>query len=117
MMAEVRATVPGRTADDTANVLMRWSGGAHGAMWVTNAAAGGVHGLWCRILGATGGLEWQQEQPNELRNRRLDGTEVRSPAACTVSCRRLASVPRGSRSATPRATRRPSPISTRTRPR
>ena len=76
VMAEVRATVPGRTADDTANVLMRWSGGAHGAMWVTNAAAGGVHGLWCRIFGATGGLEWQQEQPNELRNRRLDGTEV-----------------------------------------
>jgi predicted dehydrogenase len=76
VMAEVWATVPGRTADDTANVLMRWSGGAHGTMWVTNAAAGGVHGLSCRILGATGGLEWHQEQPNELRHRRLDGTEV-----------------------------------------
>ena len=44
-MAEVWASVPGRVADDTANVLMRWSGGAKGSMWVTNAAAGGVHGL------------------------------------------------------------------------
>ena len=94
VMAEVRATVPGRTADDTANVLMRWSGGAHGTMWVTNAAPGGVHGLSCRILGATGGLEWHQEQPNELRHRKLDGTEV-------ITTRRLHGVlsPAGERAA------------------
>jgi len=73
VLAEVWATVPGRAADDAATVLMRWSGGARGAMWVTNAAAGAEHGLSFRIFGATGGLEWRQEQPNELLHRRSSG--------------------------------------------
>lgn len=75
VMAEVWASVPGRRSDDAASVLMRWSGGARGSMWVTNAAAGGEHGLGMRIFGAQGGLEWWQEQPNELRHRRLGGFE------------------------------------------
>ena len=73
VMAEVWASVPGRASDDSAHVLMRWSGGARGTMWVTNAAAGGVHGLAFRIYGAKGGLEWHQEEPNELRHRRQGG--------------------------------------------
>lgn len=75
VMAEIWASVPGRRSDDAASVLMRWSGGARGSMWVTNAAAGGEHGLGMRIFGAQGGLEWWQEQPNELRHRRLGGFE------------------------------------------
>jgi predicted dehydrogenase len=75
VMAEIWASVPGRSADDAATVLMRWSGGARGSMWVTNAAAGADHGLGFRIFGAEGGLEWWQEQPNELRHRRLGGFE------------------------------------------
>ncbi len=75
VMAEVWASVPGRQSDDAACVLMRWGGGARGAMWVTNAAAGGEHGLGFRIFGEKGGLEWWQEQPNELRHRRLGGFE------------------------------------------
>lgn len=75
VMADLWASVPGRTVDDSACLLMRWSGGARGAMWVTNAAAGAEHGLSFRIFGATGGLEWHQEHPNELRHRRLDGFE------------------------------------------
>ena len=46
-------------------------------MWVTNAAAGGEHGLAFRIFGDEGGLEWHQEQPNELLHRRLGGFEQR----------------------------------------
>lgn len=75
VMADVWASVPGRESDDAANVLMRWSGGARGSMWVTNAAAGAEHGLGFRIFGAKGGLEWHQEQPNELRHRRLGSFE------------------------------------------
>jgi predicted dehydrogenase len=76
VMADVWATVPGRAgADDAANVLMRWSGGARGTMWVTNAAAGAEHGLGFRVFGASGGLEWWQERPGELRHRRLGGFE------------------------------------------
>jgi predicted dehydrogenase len=73
--ADVRATVPGRTVDDTACLLCRWSGGAVGTLWVTEAAAGAEHGLAFRIFGALGGLEWHQERPNELRHRRLGGFE------------------------------------------
>ena len=47
--------VPGREADDYAGVLMRWSNGARGTMWVTNAAAGAEHGLAFRIFGARAG--------------------------------------------------------------
>lgn len=75
VMAEVWTSVLGRLSDDAANVLMRWSGGAKGSMWVTNAAAGADHGLGFRIFGAEGGLKWWQEQPNELRHRRLGGFE------------------------------------------
>ncbi|MCB2054707.1 MAG: Gfo/Idh/MocA family oxidoreductase [Geminicoccaceae bacterium] len=73
VMAEVGATVPGRSSDDYAGLLLRWSNGARGTMWVTNAAAGGEHGLAFRIFGAKGGLEWHQEHPNRLEHRRLDG--------------------------------------------
>jgi predicted dehydrogenase len=75
VMADVGATVPGRAADDYGGLLLRWANGARGTMWVTNAAAGGEHGLAFRIFGETGGLEWHQEQPNELRHRRLGGLE------------------------------------------
>ena len=96
VMAEVWASVPGRTADDAACVLARWSGGAKGAIWVTNAAAGAEHGLGLRIFGAEGGLEWWQEQPNALRHRRLGGFEQvltrRLHGALTPSAERAARI-------------------------
>ena len=73
VMADVAATVPGRDADDYGGLLLRWSNGARGTMWVTNAAAGAEHGLAFRVFGSHGGLEWHQERPNELRHRRLGG--------------------------------------------
>jgi predicted dehydrogenase len=75
VMAETGPTVPGRTSDDYGGVLIRWSNGARGTLWVTNAAAGAEHGLGFRIFGEKGGLEWHQEEPNALRHRRLGGFE------------------------------------------
>jgi predicted dehydrogenase len=75
VMADRWASVPSRDSDDYAAVLTRWSNGARGTLWVTNAAAGAEHGLAFRIFGAKGGLEWHQEQANELRHRRLGGFE------------------------------------------
>jgi predicted dehydrogenase len=72
LCADVTAVVPGRrNADDTAGVLFRLENGAPGALWVTQAGAGAVHGLHFRVFGATGGLEWWQEEPNQLRHSRL----------------------------------------------
>lgn len=75
VMADVGATVPGRDADDDGGPLLRWSNGARGTMWVTNAAAGAEHGLAFRVFGRDGGLEWHQERPNEPRHRCLGGFE------------------------------------------
>jgi predicted dehydrogenase len=72
VMADVTATVPGRTADDHAGVLFRLDNGAPGVMWVTQAAAGTGNGLHFRIFGEKGGLEWFQEKPNQLLHTRLD---------------------------------------------
>ena len=71
--AEVGSAVPGRQVDDYAHLLLRFGGGARGSMWVTNSAAGAEHGLRIRVFGDRGGLEWQQEDPNHLLHRPLDG--------------------------------------------
>jgi predicted dehydrogenase len=71
--AEVGSALRGRKIDDFAHVLLRFSGGARGSMWITNSAAGAEHGLAIRLFGERGGLEWHQEQPNYLLYRSLDG--------------------------------------------
>ena len=73
MAAEVGSAVPGRRVDDYAHLLLRFARGARGSMWVTNSAAGAEHGLHIRVFGEKGGLEWQQEEPNHLLHRPLDG--------------------------------------------
>jgi predicted dehydrogenase len=70
VMADITAVVPRRTADDHAGVLFRLENGAPGVMWVTQAAAGAVHGLHFRVYGEKGGLEWFEEEPNQLSHSR-----------------------------------------------
>jgi predicted dehydrogenase len=71
--AELGSALPGRKVDDLGHLLLRFSSGAHGSMWVTNSAAGAEHGLAIRLFGEKGGLEWHQEEPNRLLFRPLDG--------------------------------------------
>ncbi len=71
--AELGSAIPGRKIADFAHLLLRFEGGARGSMWVTNSAAGAEHGLHIRVFGEQGGLEWQQEEPNHLLYRPLDG--------------------------------------------
>jgi len=73
--ADVGHVVPGRKVDDYGSLLLRYSNGARGSMWVTNAAAGAEHGLSFRIFSETGGLEWNQEEPNRLVHRDRAGFE------------------------------------------
>ncbi|WP_028025230.1 Gfo/Idh/MocA family protein [Enterovibrio calviensis] len=72
LSADVTAVVEGRTADDYCGILLRYPNNARGVFWVTQAAAGGVHGLNLTLHGTQGGIEWHQEQPNELLVRPLD---------------------------------------------
>jgi len=77
LSADVTSVVPGRSADDYAGILTRYHNNARGRFFITQAAAGADHGLYLRIFGSKGGLEWHQEQPNQLLVRSLDqGTKI-----------------------------------------
>ena len=66
LAAELTAFVPGRALDDNAHMLLRFGGGARGALWSSQVAPGHENGLRLRVYGSKGGLEWAQEQPNTL---------------------------------------------------
>lgn len=74
--AEVCALLPGRSFDDYAAMLWRFSNGARGACCVTQAAAGAENNLTVRVYGETGMLEWQHAEANYLRHAPL-GEAVR----------------------------------------
>ena len=74
LCAETTSFVPGRRLDDDAQVLLRFAGGAKGQLWATQVAVGNENGLKLRVYGEKGGLEWRQENPNELRFTEFGGT-------------------------------------------
>lgn len=64
--ADVSTFVPGRRLDDNVHMLLRFSGGAKGSLWATQVAPGNENNLRLRVYGEKAGLEWHQENPNEL---------------------------------------------------
>lgn len=67
LLAELATFVPGRRLDDDARMLLRFEGGAQGALWCSQVACGHENALRLRVYGERGGLEWAQEHPNQLR--------------------------------------------------
>ncbi|MGO1120611.1 Gfo/Idh/MocA family protein [Rhodovibrionaceae bacterium A322] len=66
LSAELTSFVEGRRLDDHAQVMLRYEGGARGMIWSSQVCPGNENGLKLRIYGTKGGLEWNQENPNEL---------------------------------------------------
>ena len=66
LSADLQAFVSGRQLDDNAHVMMRFAGGARGMLWCSQVAPGNENGLRLRIYGEKGGIEWTQENPNQL---------------------------------------------------
>jgi len=64
--ADVTTFVPGRRLDDNVQVMLRFSAGVKGALWASQVAPGNENNLRLRIYGEKAGLEWRQEDPNEL---------------------------------------------------
>jgi predicted dehydrogenase len=64
--ADVSTFVPGRRLDDNVHMLLRFSKGAKGSLWATQVAVGNENNLRLRVYGEKAGLEWGQENPNEL---------------------------------------------------
>jgi len=93
LSAEVSSFVKGRVLDDNVQVQLRYAGGARGSLWASQVAPGNENGLRIRVYGSKGGLEWQQEHPNQLRFSPFGqptqvisrGTPAASPDAARVS--------------------------------
>jgi predicted dehydrogenase len=68
LAAELSTFVEGRVLDDNVQTMLRLANGARGMLWASQVAPGNENGLRLRIYGSKGGLEWAQEQPNQLRH-------------------------------------------------
>lgn len=69
--AELTTFVPGRRVDDNAHMLLRYSDGARGMLWLSQVVPGNENALRIRVFGDQAGLSWSQEDPNYLHFSRL----------------------------------------------
>jgi predicted dehydrogenase len=85
--ADVTTFVPGRRVDDNVQVMLRFSKAAKGALWASQVAPGNENNLRLRVYGEKAGLEWRQEDPNELGFTPLGETRrtIRRGSAGTTS--------------------------------
>ena len=98
VLAELTAFVPGRRLDDNALVMLRYANGARGTVWASQVAPGNENNLRLRIYGSKGGLEWRQEQPNQLLWSPFgQATQVisRGTGAAGVDAARITRIPSG----------------------
>jgi predicted dehydrogenase len=73
LCADLTSFGAGRTLDDDASLLLRFAGGARGAMLASQVEAGCENDLRLRVSGTLGTLMWCQEEPNRLEFAPLDG--------------------------------------------
>jgi predicted dehydrogenase len=73
--AALRTVVAGRRLDDDCNALLRLENGASGTLMASQVAAGERNGLRLRVYGENGSIAWEQEEPNRLSVKWLDGPE------------------------------------------
>ena len=66
LSADIHTFIKGRKLDDNAQIMLRFKGGAKGAIWSSQVAVGNENNLKIRVYGENGGLEWRQEDPNYL---------------------------------------------------
>lgn len=66
LCAELTTFVPGRKLDDDGNILVRYRGGAKGVLHTSQISVGEENNLSIRVWGEKAGLEWRQENSDEL---------------------------------------------------
>jgi len=98
LLAELSTFVAGRLVDDNVQVLLRYPNGARGALWASQVAPGNENNLVLRVYGSKGGIEWRQENPNQLLWSPLgEPTRVvtRGTNAVTAAGARVTRIPAG----------------------
>jgi len=87
------------TGEDCLSLLLRFEGDARGTLTVSQVSAGHKNWITISVDGATGGLDWNQEQPNSLTVRRpapgWGGVLPKDPALLEPDAAALARVPGG----------------------
>jgi predicted dehydrogenase len=84
--------------EDYAGVLVRWSGGARGAMSVSQVSPGRKNKLWFEVDGARASVAWDAEKGEELWVGRRDGPNAllqRDPSLLAPEARAVSSAPGG----------------------
>ena len=71
--ADFASLVDGRDLEDDAMLNIRMNGGTLCRLWASAVAIGRMHGLTIQVFGELGGLNWTQEQPNQLYYTSLTG--------------------------------------------
>ena len=98
LIGVVSTFVSGRRVDDDAMTMVRMSNGANGTICCSQVCAGRENGLSLRVFGTKGGIEWSQEQPNDLIVWRKDGaseTRRSGNAWLSDSAQTLGRIPAG----------------------
>lgn len=98
LAAQLNSFVPGRAVDDDVQVMLRYANGARGMLWASQVAPGHANELRIRVFGSRGGIEWAQQQPDELRYTPLgEPTRIltRGSAAMNEAGRRVSRIPAG----------------------
>lgn len=72
LCADLTTFVEGRLLDDDGSVLLRFDNGAKGVLMASQISAGEENAVRIRIYGEKGGLEWANEDPNNLIIKMLD---------------------------------------------
>jgi len=84
--ADLNTFVEGRKLDDNVNAMLRFEKNVKGMLWSSQVAPGNENGLRIRIYGEKAGIEWAQENPNQLLFSPLGGAKqiiTRAGAAYT----------------------------------
>lgn len=72
LCADLTSFVDGRTMDDDGSVLLHFDNGAKGVLMASQISAGEENAVRIRLYGENGGLEWANEDPNNLIIKMLD---------------------------------------------
>jgi predicted dehydrogenase len=98
LSADLTTFVPGRRLDDNVSVMMRFEGGARGMLWASQVAPGNENALKLRVYGEKGGVEWEQENPNQLWYTPLGAPKqliTRNGAGAGDAAARMSRIPAG----------------------
>ncbi|MEO5770487.1 MAG: Gfo/Idh/MocA family oxidoreductase [Burkholderiaceae bacterium] len=98
LCADLSRFVKGRALDDNAQVMLRYAGGARGLLWASQVAPGNENNLRLRVYGSKGGIDWRQEQPNQLHWSPFGQptqTLSRATGAANAAAARVSRIPSG----------------------